>query len=312
MSEEHVDDELRGLGMAALHENEVSVSDAETESALRAVRERLSSEGGAMSLRRPRLRTRPWWGLLAAAAAVVALIAGGLVVAFGGGDDDTIVPASETPQPDVTSPTAPDPTVVETVLEPSPSTSVDDLAGTRRPAVDLGRRGEPAAADRARRVRERAARTRPERQRCERGDWDGIVVKQPNTDFVTLIGPPDVTVQQVPVPAEINSIVAGPGPVIYGLGGPVFDDDNQAVPRGFRFVAVPFLGDRVGEVVAETEVGLNDYLELPPFFFGHGPTGVIDRGRQVGRTVIEYVDETGAPLDADRRFPDPGVRRRGR
>ena len=66
-----------------------------------------------------------------------------------------------------------------------------------------------------------------------------------------------------------------------------------------------FLGDRVGEVVAETEVGVNDYLELPEFFFGHGPTGVIDRGRQVGRTVIEYVDDSGAPLDPIDEFPIP-------
>ncbi len=73
---------------------------------------------------------------------------------------------------------------------------------------------------------------------------------------MSLIGPPDVTVQQVRVPAEFSSIVSGPGPVVYGLGGPVFDADNQAVPRGFRFLAVPFLGDRAGEVVAENEVGL--------------------------------------------------------
>ena len=103
MSEEHIDDRLRGLGMAALHEHEVSVSDIETDAALSAVRARLAGDGGLVSSS-ARPDDRPLWGLLAAAAAVVALIAGGLVVALGGSDDDTIVPASETPQTDSTSP----------------------------------------------------------------------------------------------------------------------------------------------------------------------------------------------------------------
>jgi hypothetical protein len=93
--------------------------------------------------------------------------------------------------------------------------------------------------------------------------------------------------------------------VIYGLGDPVFDEGNAAVPRGFRFVAIATSGTRSGQVVAVREVGLNEYLELPPFFFGHGPDGVIDRGRRIGTTVIEYVDEAGAALDAPTEFPIP-------
>ncbi len=135
---------------------------------------------------------------------------------------------------------------------------------------------------------------------------DNIVVKQPNVDFVSLIGPPDVTVQQVPVPAEINSIVSGPGPVIYGLGGPVFDADNQVASLAASG-SWPSHSSGIESATSSprAEVGLNDYLEIPQFFFGHGPSGVIDRGRQVGRTVIEYVDETGAPLDPTDEFPIP-------
>ncbi len=119
MNQEHAaDDELRGLGMAALHEHEVSISAAETESALLAVRSRIAAgERGATApvfTTEPARGERPSWALLAAAAAVVALIAGGLVVAFGGSDDDTIVPATEAPQPEITAaPTTPDPTVAE-------------------------------------------------------------------------------------------------------------------------------------------------------------------------------------------------------
>ena len=72
MSQEHTDDELRGLGMAAVHEHEVSVSAAETESALHAGRAvsggerrrchvaprpgRRTGRGGGCSLRLP----LPW------------------------------------------------------------------------------------------------------------------------------------------------------------------------------------------------------------------------------------------------------------
>ena len=316
MSQEHAaDDELRGLGTAALHEHEVSVSDAEIESALVAVRGRIAAgDDGAVSpllVAESDRRERPAWALLAGAAAVVAMIAGGLVVAFGGSDDDTIVPATDAPQPEITSA----PTTPNTTVEPEDSIVTETTPASTEVAAStptIAPRTIPVDAADPPLLVEPVVYASVPLEPDPSGSGvsvaigpDNIVVKQPVSDFVSLIGPPDVTVQQIRVPVELNSIVSGPGPVIYGIGGPVFDEDNQAVPRGFRFVAVPFLGDRVGEVVAETEVGVNDYLELPDAFFGHGPVGVVDRGRQVGRTVIDYVDETGAPLEATTEFPLP-------
>ena len=176
-------------------------------------------------------RDRPAWGLLAAAAAVIALVAGGLVVAIGGSDDDTIVPATETPQPDATSlPSTPGTTVADTVVEPSPSTTTEPSIAAEPQTISVD------AADPPPLIEPVVYATVP-LEPDPNGSGvsvaigpDNIIVKQPGVEFVSVIGPPDVTVQQVPVPAEISSIVSGPGPVIYGLGGPVFDADDQAVP----------------------------------------------------------------------------------
>ena len=170
---------------------------------------------------------------------MVALIAGGLVVAFGGGVDDTIVPASETPQPDVTSPTTPDSTVAETVVEPSPSTTAETPSITVAPQVISVDAANPPP------LIEPVVYASVPLEPDPNGNGvsvaigpDNIVVKQPDVDFVSLIGPPDVTVSRFRSPRRSTSIVSGPGPVIYGLGGPVFDEENQVAPRGFRFLAV--------------------------------------------------------------------------
>lgn len=253
-------------------------------------------------------RVLPSWVWLGAAAAVVVLLAGGLVITFSGSDGDTMTPVDEAPQPEVVSA----PPVPETAVESELTTVTDTAPGPTEPPAPVIRQTIVVDASNPPPLVEPVVLASVPLEPDPSGSGvsvaigpDNIVVKQPTSDFVSLIGPPDVTVRQVPVPVELNSIVSGPGPVVYGLGGPVFDADDQTVPRGLRFLAIPFLGDRAGDIVAETEVALNDYLELPDSFFGHGPNGVIDRGRQVGRTVIDYVDETGAPLDPSDEFPLP-------
>ena len=80
-------------------------------------------------------------------------------------------------------------------------------------------------------------------------------------------------------------------PVVYGIGNAACSEDNQAVPRGRRFVAIALEGSRAGEVLAYTEIGSLTYLELPPMTFGHGSNGIIDRVRNVNMPVFGYVSE---------------------
>ncbi len=127
----------------------------------------------------------------------------------------------------------------------------------------------------------------------------GVVLKEPAGEWITLIGP-DGSVERLATGDEISYLVVGPGSVVHGFGEPVFDDDNAVAPRGF---ASPRPASGAGETVAVGELDVNGYLEIPPFFVGNGPDGIIDRGRQVGETLIEHVDETGAPFEPDDGLP---------
>lgn len=136
-----------------------------------------------------------------------------------------------------------------------------------------------------------------------------VAVRQPTGTDVTLIdfevdgaGAAAATgVRTAVLDEALHSIVVGPGDVIYGFGDPIFQD-GSAIPT-FRYVAVALSGDRAGNVLAARQLPANPYLELPRGSFGHGPDGVIDRGRSVNSTVIEYVDRDGAP--ATWSGPDP-------
>ncbi|MGA9276976.1 hypothetical protein [Ilumatobacter sp.] len=303
MNPDNPDDiELRGIAMGAVHEHEASVTAAETESALASVRSRIASgDVGAASpgiVQQPRRRSP--WVLFGAAAAVVAMIGAGLVTVLDRGSDgtDVIVPASE---PSVVDPlpetTLPETTLPETTV-PDPTTTTiapDGLPARQTISVDAANPPEllepvPYASV--------PLEPNPDGNRIEFAvGADHVVVNQPDTNTITIVGPgvSGIENRTVPVDEDLSAIVSGPGPVVYGLGAPAFEDGESGVPSGLRFVAIPFLGEREGQVVAVEEVPLNAYLELPPYFFGHGPDGVIARGRNTNETVIGYVDENGEP-----------------
>ncbi len=122
-----------------------------------------------------------------------------------------------------------------------------------------------------------------------------IAVTQPDQPTVTLVdigtGEP-IGTRQVQLAEALNSIVIGPGDVLYGFGDVRLPPPPDQTPI-FRYVAVALSGARQGQVLAESELGAVMYTELPPGVFGHGTDGVIDRERVLNADVIGYVDAQG-------------------
>jgi len=299
-NDERLDHELSGIAMAAALEHERMVSAHEVESALEAVRSRAAAGdlgGSPPSVDRGsngQGRQRSAWVLVGAAAAVVAILGAGLVALVGDGPDDVLVPATVptlAPAPTVVPTTIPDEPGVATTTAPVPverRTLSVDAANPPRLVEPVPYASVPLAPN-------------PNGQSTEFAvGLDHVILNQPGTGTFTVVGPDvdGVSVREVAVDEEVGPIVSGPGPVVYGFGDPAFDDNNQAAPRGLRVVAIPFLGDREGDVVAVEEVDINRYLELPPLLLGHGPNGVIDRGRIANDTVIGYVDQNGVDRDS--------------
>ena len=88
------------------------------------------------------------------------------------------------------------------------------------------------------------------------------------------------------------AVVVGPGDVLYGLV------DHEVLPREVTMNAFPLTGSEIGRTVASVEVDAAAYVEFPVGPFGQGPDGIVDRVRDVGTTVLPYVDSTGEPLAA--------------
>lgn len=309
--DQSIDHELAGVAMAATYEHERTVSGGETEAALVAVRSRVAAGdlGGAppsVPLTSVAASRRSPWVRFGAVAAVMAMFALGLVAIVGGGArDDLSAPPTESAAADqgvLPAPTAEQATESEPVEGTTAATTSTTTTAPTTVDAALEVIGVDAL-DPPRLVEPLPYFTLP-REANPDGDGtiefavgsDHVVVNQPGTGSITIVGPDatGISARDVPVAEEIRSVVSGPGPVIYGIGDPVLDADNPTVPRAFRFVAIPFLGENEGEVVAFEEVGVNDYLEIPPYFFGHGPDGIVARGRG-GETVIGYVDEFGEP-----------------
>ena len=116
----------------------------------------------------------------------------------------------------------------------------------------------------------------------------GVVVNQSWAGYVTRIGF-DGETRDIPIDGAIGPIVYGPGEVVYGLhSGESIDD--------FGMLAVALDGDRAGTTVGSTPLGWTAYTEIPIGSFGHGGSGIVDRVREINKTVFGYVDVNGQPL----------------
>ena len=314
--DESIDHELSGTAMAAAHEHEQTVSAAETEAALQAVRSRIAAGdlGGAppsIPLRSGSSQ-RSVWVRFGAVAAAVAMVALGLVAVAGGrSPNNALTPSDvpETPSPG----TATAPTDVEagpvsttstvtttatTTTSTTPSATVPASVPSSPQvvavdAIDPPRTVEP--------VPFYEVALEPD---VEPSDYefavgpDNLIINRVGDQVVTIVTPSEGAFDERTLVLDegLSSVVAGPGAVLYGFGDLVFDDGNDVVPAGRRFVAIPFDGNREGQVVASSEVALDDYLEIPDYFFGHGPDGIVSRGRD-GATVLGHVGEDGQPQD---------------
>lgn len=122
------------------------------------------------------------------------------------------------------------------------------------------------------------------------GSPEGYVVAQKGADYLEIVGTGgnrriELTEQVVPL------VVLGN--VLYAQGEDAFTDGQ---PPSARFVAIALTGPNEGSVVAESLQSWVRYIELPVGAFTLGPNGVIDQARDIGATVIDYVNENGDPV----------------
>ena len=121
------------------------------------------------------------------------------------------------------------------------------------------------------------------------GSPEGYVVAQKGAPFLEIVG--NDGVRRVEIDEQIVPLLVI-GNVLYGMGEVAVTDGQPSA----RFVAVALAGANEGTVVAESLQGWVAYVELPVGAFARGSTGVVDQARDIGATVIDYVDEDGEPL----------------
>jgi hypothetical protein len=279
-----MDDRLRALARAARAEAEAAI-DVDDELAA-TMRRTPTDVEPRRALERQRRRTTAW-----VAAAAVALVAGGLVV-LRSVDDDTLQTVDPQTSTAISSPSSsPATTAPSTPTSTSTSSTTSTVTGgpvAATLAVDIA--NPPMELDLV------AFATIPYE---EDGRPDvavgelGVVVNLPERGAIASIGfsgeQRTIELSDELASAGLSNLVYGPGDVVYGLRlvGP---------PFGFEMVAVPLSGSRSGEVVARSQsLGAAAWVELPVSAFGHGPEGIVARARDVGATLIGYVDVDGAP-----------------
>lgn len=103
--------------------------------------------------------------------------------------------------------------------------------------------------------------------------------------------PPSVPPQPVQLDvATTDSVAAGPGDVLYAV--------VQGDGIDMSLDAIALSGDRAGQVIASAPVPAVEFAEAPTAVLGHGAAGIIDR--RTGKTLLGYVDLTGAPITLGR------------
>ncbi|MGB3736260.1 MAG: hypothetical protein WA964_14975 [Ilumatobacter sp.] len=300
--DQSIDHELSGVAMAATHEHEQTVSANETEAALDAVRSRIA--GGDLGGAPPSIpltssaRQRSPWVRFGAIAAAVAMVALGLVAVVGDGNSNDVITPITVPATPV-APTAPATTEITTVPEPETTTSTTTTPGStfEQPVIAVDALDPPRLVEPVPYI-SLPLEPNPEGRLINFAvGSDHVVVNQPGTGTITIVGPDGdgFSAREVAVEEDIGPIASGPGPVVYALGELAFDEGEESQPRGLRLVAIPFLGANEGKVVAVEEVALA--LETPPSWLGHGPDGIIFRG-QPADTEIGYVDAEGQSRDS--------------
>ncbi len=229
------------------------------------------------------------WIALASAAAIVTAVAGGAIVNHRPARRNvTVVPAlptestpATTPAP--TPPTSP-PTVPATTVAPTPiGVSYLDPPPLFEPVPFASLQlAQPSESTSQPNVMSGEVAVTP----------TGFVVVDRNAPTALVLDQSGTVIDTVTLDVDLGSIVAGPANVLYGL-------HQGPQPLDPSIVAIALSGPSRGSVIASSPVDIVTYVEIPVGAFGHGPTGIVDRVRDVGHELIRYVDETGQPLTVD-------------
>ncbi|MGB0113367.1 MAG: hypothetical protein WBP59_09130 [Ilumatobacteraceae bacterium] len=232
--------------------------------------------------------------LLASAAAAIAVIVGVAVAVTGGEDAPRTLTPATAPSP---APTTMAPPPESAPVAPSPVTS--DAVDDSQPASTTG---PPTASSVI--VDDEPPTIEPvpfatiekfdnggdEFVTAASGSGEGVVVMQKGHIAAQIVSPDDTGTLKLS--EEISPLVVGPADVLYAVGDVALIDGQPSM----RFVAIPLSGPTAGTVVAESLADWNQYLELPVGAFMLGENGIVDQTRDVGSTVMEYVDRSGEPL----------------
>ena len=102
---------------------------------------------------------------------------------------------------------------------------------------------------------------------------------------------PDSPLTHVDLSAgPVGNIAVGPGDVLYG----VVQTDSPIL----NLFAFALSGPRAGQMIASAPISSAGFAEAATGVLGHGPDGIIDR--RTGKTLLGYVDVTGAPISLGR------------
>ena len=266
------------------------------------VEARLAELRGGSAVRvAPKISPRPRrWLVLASAAAVVAMIAG-IAVIVRQQDGQTqvkpIVDTSVTATPPASTTASPT-TVTETTVTETTVSQTSSVPTTVAPSAPVGPavsyRDPPPMFEPV--VFATVPITRDPTNNASAARIPDMAVMEGAVAVVDMHGTTILIVDSETgairsVPADVMPMlpVGGPGDVLYGI------DSAYEGADGFHFVAIALSGARAGEVVASNPVDMIHYLEIGPGVFGHGLTGIVDRARNVGTQVIQYVDVNGDP-----------------
>lgn len=335
--DQSIDHELSGIAMAATHEHEQTVSGNEAEAALNAVRSRIAAGdlGGAppsIPLASAAAHRRSAWVRFGAVAAAVAMVALGLVAVVGGDRSNDVISPATVPDPSgpVTAPPSITPTAPDVEAESTTTAESESSVPETVEPSETGFVEQTIAVD--------AANPPP---LIEPTVWQSVPIDSANVEGVASVGIDDASVlvkqkgvlsitvldrsgdepRVVDLKEDLSSITAGPFDTVYGLGDLVFAADNDVEPQGFRFVGISLSEDGpapTGDVFGAVETAL--YTEPPPYLFGTGDSGVIDRFGVPGDTIIDFsegrdgqVGSLGVPVprfaDTTRWFVDPAAGR---
>lgn len=296
------DERIRALARAARAEAEAAI---DVDADLAATIGRTPSDLGLQRVEHRSSRRPLIWA--AAAAASVVVIAG-VWVTTRSGDDDTLQTADPEPTTAITTPVTPEPSssavTTPSTSSPSASTSTAPAPSTTSPPTTA-----PSVSESVATIAVDVASPPPELELAafatipfdEESRPDvavgelGVVVNQSGEGAIAAIGfsgqRRTIELDRELADSGLSNLVYGPGDVVYGLRptGP---------PFAFEMVAVALSGDRAGEIVARSEpLDSATWVELPRSPFGHGVDGVVARARDVGATLIGYVDVDGAPIE---------------